>query len=102
MKDHAAEFRNDKKDYMEGFRKVVLNRDLLDRLTEEAGEKTDAPLAPEGMRVLWDTLCVFRGWKLQKNYYFNHCRIMDEYGHKKAAGGEEEMLCALKSIAGLQ
>jgi hypothetical protein len=101
MKDYATEFRKDTKDYTEGFRKVVLDPDLLDRLTETAGNKTDAPPAPEGMRVLWDTLCVFQGWKLQKNYYFSHWRILDEYGRKKAAGGEEEMLGTLKSIAGL-
>lgn len=105
MKDRAAEFKKNIKDYTEGFRKVVLDPALLDRLAETAGDrgnKIDAPPAPAGMRALWDTQCVFQGWKLQKNYYFSHWRIMDEYGRKKAAGGEEEMLRALKLIAGLQ
>jgi len=102
MKDHAAEFKKDRNDYTEGFRKVVLDPDLLGRLAETAGNKTDAPPAPEGMRVLWDTLCVFQGWKLQKNYYFSHFRILDEYGREKTAGGGEDILCALKSIARVQ
>ena len=102
MKDHAAEFKKDREDYTEGFRKVVLDPDLLSRLKEMAENNTDVPAAPEGMRVLWDTRCVFHGWKLQKNYYFSHWRILDEYGRKKAAGDEKEMLVTLKSIARLQ
>ena len=83
--------------YVEGFEKIVLNPELLSQISENKGSYRDYPLAPEGIRVFWDTMCKYNGWKLQKNYYFNHCRIVDEYNVKRAWGTESEMIGALES-----
>ena len=87
------------KSYKEGFEKLVLNQGLLLQLSDKTVEKTDYPLAPQGLRVYWDTLYKFNGWSLQKNYYFNHCRIVDEYKVKRAWGTEEEMISTLEALA---
>lgn len=63
------------------------------------GNLADFPPAPGGLRVYWDTLCILNGWRLQKNYYFNHYRILDEYHMKRAQGTEKEMRSLLETLA---
>ena len=86
------------KNYTEGFEKLVKDQSLLSQLTEKVGDKTDFQLAPQGLRVYWDTLCSCNGWKLQKNYYYDHCRIVDEYHMRKAWGKESDMISALEAF----
>jgi hypothetical protein len=71
------------KEQYEGFRELVRDPSLLSRIKDhtDAGEY---PAAPGGLRVYWDTECVYNGWKLQRNYYFGHYRILDEYNVKRA------------------
>ncbi|MEL7654846.1 MAG: hypothetical protein AAGU75_02940, partial [Bacillota bacterium] len=64
--------------YINGFKKMVMDQNLLLQLMERVGDKTDYSIAPQGLRVYWNTLCNYHGWKLQKNYYFDNCRIIDE------------------------
>ncbi|HVI42308.1 MAG TPA: hypothetical protein VM577_16770 [Anaerovoracaceae bacterium] len=90
------------KDINEGFEKLVQDPDLLIKVSENVGSSTDYPLAPQGLRVYWNTLCKYNGWRLQKNYYYNHCRILDEYNVRRAWGQEKDMVSALETIAGLQ
>ena len=85
--------------YMEGFEKLVLEPDLLKPLSNKIGNRTDFTLAPLGCRVYWDTLSKYQGWKLQKNYYYDHCRILDEYNVRRAWGPESEMMLALETLA---
>lgn len=87
------------KGYVDGFEKLVFDESLLTKLTDNVGSRTDYPKAPEGLRVYWDTLYSFNGWKLQKNYYYGNCRIVDEYNVRRAWGNESDMLSALSSLA---
>jgi len=85
--------------YREGFEKLVQDQSLLPNLLMKVGDKTDYPLAPQGLRVYWDTLYCFDGWKLQKNYYYDHCRIVDVNHVRKAWGSENDMMTALEAFA---
>lgn len=85
--------------YMEGFKKLALKPELLTEISESVGSRTDYPLAPQGIRVYWDTLCNYHGWKLQKNYYYDHCRILDDNNVRRAWGNEKEVLSILKSLS---
>ena len=87
------------KNYVDGFEKLVLDENLLVQLADNVGDKTDYPLAPQGLRVYWNTLCDSNGWKLQKNYYFDHCRIVDEYHVRRAWGKENDVISALEALA---
>jgi hypothetical protein len=64
-----------------------------------AGNPADYPSAPGGLRAYWDTICIRNGLRLQKNYYFDHYRILDEYHMKRAQGTEKEMLSMLDTLA---
>ena len=88
------------RDYVEGFEKLVMDPGLLTQVSEKVGSSTDYPTAPQGLRVYWNTLCRYNGWKLQKNYYFDHCRILDEYNVRRVRGTEKDMISALEAIAG--
>ena len=85
--------------YIEGFEKLVMEPNILTQVSEKVESDTDYPAAPQGLRVYWDTLCKFNGWKLQKNYYFDHCRILDENNIRRSRGSEKEMISALEAIA---
>jgi hypothetical protein len=89
------------KNYAEGFEKLVEDPALLSMLTEHVGSQTDYPKAPQGLRVYWDTLCNYKGWKLQKNYYFDNCRIVDENNIRRVWGRENDMMSALKEYAAM-
>ena len=86
-------------DYMEGFQKFVRDKDALVIVSEHLNDQKEPPQAPPGMRVLWDTLCGYHGWKLQKNYYFNYYRIVDENHRKRAWGTEREVMELLEKYA---
>ncbi len=85
--------------YLEGFKKLAWNPELLMQLLENIDNRKDYPLAPKGLRVYWNTLCKSNGWKLQKNYYYNHCRIVDEYNVIRARGEESKMISILTRLA---
>lgn len=84
--------------YLEGFEKLVSDPNLLLQLSKSVGSRTDFPLATPGMRVFWNTLNKSQGWKLQKNYYYDHCRILDEYNVRRAWGTESDMLSTLEAF----
>lgn len=86
--------------YIKGFEKLVMDPSLLTQVSEKMENNSDYPAAPQGLRVYWNTLCSYNGWKLQKNYYFQHCRILDENNVKRTRGSEKEMISALETIAG--
>lgn len=86
--------------YIQGFEKLVMEPNLLRQVSEKVGSNTDYQPAPQGLRVYWNTLCSYNGWKLQKNYYFHHCRILDENNVKRTRGSEMEIISALEAIAG--
>jgi len=86
--------------YVEGFEKLVMDPSLLTQISEKMENSSDYPTAPQGLRVYWNTLCRYNGWKLQRNYYFHHCRILDENNVRRTRGSEKEMISALEAIAG--
>jgi hypothetical protein len=87
------------KELYEGFEKLVRDPSLLNQLKELSGSSEEYPAAPGGLRAYWDTKCMHNGWKLQKNYYFGHYRIVDEYNVKKVCCAESDMLTALEKFA---
>lgn len=56
------------------------------------------PFPTMGGHVLWNELANVNGWKLQKNMVTGHCRILDPDDIRRAWGGEEAMLKALKEL----
>lgn len=82
-----------------GFEKIVRDPSVLEQMKDLSGNRAEYPAAPGGLRAYWDTKCLYHGWKLQKNYYFGHYRILDEYGRKMASGTEADMLAALEKLA---
>lgn len=86
--------------YIKGFEKLVMEPNLLTQVSENIENNSDYPTAPQGLRVYWDTLYKYNGWKLQKNYYFDHCRILDENNVRRVRGSETGLISALEAIAG--
>lgn len=87
-------------DYTEGFERLVKDQDSSAVFSKNMRrDQEELPLAPQGMRVLWDTLYGYHGWKLQKNYYFDYYRIIDENHRKRAWGTGNEVLAMLETYA---
>jgi pimeloyl-ACP methyl ester carboxylesterase len=42
-------------------------------------------------QIYWDTVDSLGGWKLQKNCFSGRFRILDDYGVRRAQGGEKKM-----------
>ena len=57
------------------------------------------PLRTGGGKVWWKNLAEKNGWKLQKNIIWGTCRILDPGNVRRAWGGEEAMMKALKEKA---
>lgn len=57
------------------------------------------PLKTMGGNVFWNELANVNGWRLQKNMVWGTCRILDPDNVRRAWGGEEAMLKALKQLA---
>ncbi len=87
------------KNFEAGLQRIVTNEQDLKSVIEKVGTKRDFQKAPQGMRVFWETLYCYEGWKLQKNYYFNHCRIVDDHQTLKAWGTEKDMMDAVSALA---
>ncbi len=52
---------------------------------------TNADTPTMGGTTFWDNLDTYRGWKLQKNTWTGHCRILDPADVRRAWGGESKM-----------
>ncbi len=60
------------------------------------------PLRTNGGKVFWNELANVNGWRLQKNTVWGTCRIIDPDNIRRAWGGEEAMLKALKELKTLK
>ena len=49
------------------------------------------PLSTMGGEVFWNNLAEFNGWRLQKNMFTGHCRILDPDDVRRAWGGMSAM-----------
>ena len=59
------------------------------------------PLPTMGGKVFWKTLAEKDGWKVQKNMFTGHCRVLDPNDVRMAWGfSEEALLAELQKIAG--
>ncbi len=54
-------------------------------------DNTNANTATLGGTTFWNNLDTYRGWKLQKNTWTGHCRILDPVDVRRAWGGESKM-----------
>ncbi len=51
-----------------------------------------------GGRQFWGDLHYFHGWRIQRNVYTKHCRLLDEDDNRHASGTFEVCLAKLKEI----
>ncbi|MCR5305861.1 MAG: lecithin retinol acyltransferase family protein [Oscillospiraceae bacterium] len=64
-----------------------------------------SPTAPNlragtiGGKVFWDEIAEKGGYRLQKQRFFNHCRILDKAGRRLANGSEQQMRALLDGLA---
>lgn len=54
-------------------------------------DNTNANTATMGGTTFWNNLDTYRGWKLQKNTWTGHCRILDPVDVRRAWGSESKM-----------
>ena len=52
-----------------------------------------------GGHVFWNELANVNGWRLQKNMFTGHCRILDPDDVRRAWGGEDALTKALRQLA---
>jgi hypothetical protein len=49
------------------------------------------PFPTMGGKVFWDNLASPNGWKLQRNAFTGHCRILNPSNIRRAYGSEKDM-----------
>lgn len=57
------------------------------------------PFPTMGGHVFWSDLAKVKGWRLQKNMFTGHCRILDPDDVRRAWGGESALLKMLHDLA---
>ncbi len=73
----------------------------LVKTLESAGTLPNIPFPTLGGKVFWNTIAEQDGWKVQKNMFTQHCRVLDPNNVRKAWGLSEEVLLAeLQKLAG--
>lgn len=83
---------------IEDFLKVVSDPKNIGKLCELLGEMPNIEFPTLGGLVFWDTLAENNGYKLQKNKFTNHCRILDSDDIRIAWGSEEALLDILRQV----
>ena len=58
----------------------------------------DIPSPTMGGKVLWNELASCRGWRLQKNVFTDHHRILNPENACKARGDEDRMLFLFQRV----
>jgi len=68
---------------------------------KEAGTLPNIPFPTMGGKVFWKNIAEKDGWKLQKNMFTTHCRVLDPNNVRVAWGfSEEALLAELQKVAG--
>ena len=68
---------------------------------KSAGTLPNIPFPTLGGKVFWNDIYVKDGWKLQKNMFTGHCRVLDPSNVRMAWGfSEEALLAELQKVAG--
>jgi len=71
---------------------------LVGQLCDLIGTMPNIDFPTMGGTVFWENLAESNGWKLQKNKFTNHSRLLDPSNTRKAWGSEQAMLDALKRL----
>ena len=72
----------------------------LVKTLESAGTLPNIPFPTMGGKVFWSTIEEKDGWKVQKNTFTQHCRVLDPKNIRRAWGySEEALLAELKKLA---
>ena len=70
------------------FIKFMADPKNIGRICDVTGEMPNIEFPTMGGHVFWDTLAVEQGYKLQRNKFTNHCRILDSDDNRIAWGAE--------------
>ena len=81
------------------FRTVFTTPRNIGRICEIFGEIPNIEFPTMGGEVFWDTLASEGGYKLQRNVFTGHCRILDSEDIRIAWGAERSLRRRLESIA---
>ena len=77
---------------IKGFLELVKNApEISEKLKELDISFPNIPLKTMGGKVFWLTLKEFNGWKLQRNSFTQHYRILDSNNTRQAWGNEKAM-----------
>ena len=72
----------------------------LAKMLESAGTLPNIPFPTMGGKVFWNNIFEKDGWKVQKNMFTQHCRVLDPNNVRKAWGySEEDLLAELQKLA---
>ena len=85
--------------YVNGLKVLAKDPKLIGKLCDLIGAMPNIYFPTMGGKVFWDTLAESNGWRLQKNKFTDHCRILDPTDIRKAWGSEKVMMKALDNLA---
>jgi hypothetical protein len=77
---------------------IAANPKLIGKLCELLGTMPNIDFPTMGGHFFWSTLAESDGWKLQKNTFTDHCRLLNPNNIRKAWGSESAMISALESL----
>jgi hypothetical protein len=71
-------------------------------LCELIGEMPNIDFPTMGGELFWKTLASHAGWRLQRNKFTGHCRLLDPDDYRRAWGSERAMMRALDRLERMQ
>jgi hypothetical protein len=72
---------------------------MIGKLLEKIGSMPNIPTSTMGGPVFWTDIACIDGWRLQQNWVFGNCRILDPDNIRRAWGGETAISSAFQSLA---
>lgn len=77
---------------------LALDPKNVGRLCKLVGRMPNVYFPTMGGEVFWDTICQSNGWKIQKNRFTGHCRVLDPCNFRVAWGSESVMEAAFAKL----
>jgi hypothetical protein len=77
---------------------IAQDPQMIGKLLEQMGSMPNLPTPTMGGPVFWTDVVNIGGWRLQRNWVFGNCRIIDPNNVRRAWGGETAMLKAFKAL----
>ncbi len=62
------------------------------KLVEKLPTMPNVNFPTMGGKVFWNDLVNVNGWRVQKNNFTGHCRVLDPKNVRHAWGGEEDIM----------